>query len=405
MKSLFIKFIFCWIVSSIGFTFLGSFQSEASLACLSELHSQEKIFQSIRSPQGKASISQKVLPGDAEDSTWVFLRKGVTPRGGTSKGTEVQLDDQVPKSWARLQEGGLSQYERDRRAIYSLEGSYKTSFEFLETVLMDTDRKIRDVPYASWSTEFVKVIEDRGDFIFLQHIMVMFFVGEDGKVSGPHVIKHWGQSWQWEGKSQWFYRGDKTWSVEDVKKSQGSWIWTVFQVDDSPRYSGVGSWRHAPSASVFETLNMSRPLPRREHSVRSDYKILLGQDTLLVTPQGWFHEQRNFKQKNPFKGGELKPNFFLARELGYNSYRRIKDFDFSEGEAYWKDSQFYWTDVRAVWDEAFQQRKTITLLKSVDGRPLYSRHFENSYDEKVLNMGSEERKRLIRELIEKYLKK
>ena len=41
---------------------------------------------------------------------------------------------------------------------------------------MDTARNL-DVPYVSLATEFVRVIENREDFISLQHILVMFFSG------------------------------------------------------------------------------------------------------------------------------------------------------------------------------------------------------------------------------------
>ncbi len=48
------------------------------------------------------------------------------------------------------------------------------SFEFLETVgFTETHKPAR--PYQSWGTEFVYVVEDKGDFISLQHILVMYF--------------------------------------------------------------------------------------------------------------------------------------------------------------------------------------------------------------------------------------
>ena len=102
----------------------------------------------------------------AQANKWTFSRDANTnPRGGTSIGVPVTYDNETPKSWINLKEEGISDYERDRRAIYALEGEFEVSFEFLETILLETN-KDWDVPYASKGTEFVKVIEDRGDFYF-----------------------------------------------------------------------------------------------------------------------------------------------------------------------------------------------------------------------------------------------
>ena len=329
---------------------------------------------------------------------WTFiLGEGMAPRGGTTRGGKIERDRGVSKAWRRLQALNLSDYERDRRAIYALEGIFESRFEFIETILMDTDRKA-DRPYASWGTEFVRVIEDRGDFISLQHIMVMAFVGKDEKVHGPFVMKHWRQDWQWQGKRRLLYEGERTWSVQKVSPVQrrGGWVWTVWHVDDSPRYSGIGRWSHFPSTSVFETDTMSRPLPRREHLIRSDYDVLLGKDTILVTPTAWYHEQKNFKSKS-LEGS------FLAREIGHNSYKRIVNFDISQGEKYWDKSQHYWKNVRTVWDDIFAQKKRITLKKQTDKTSLFARHFAQSEDSAILSMDTAAMKKRIRKTIEEYI--
>lgn len=339
-----------------------------------------------------------------KNSSWTFTRGDVdSPRGGTTKGPKVEYETTVQIPWKRLKAPDITKHERDRRAIYAMTGTYQSQFEFIETILMDTVKPM-DLPYATWGTEFVKVIEDRGDFISLQHIMVMYFL-KDEEINGPHVVKHWRQDWQWEGKDQLLYHGDNTWSIEKVltSKTRGKWVWTVYQVDDSPRYSGIGAWDHFKSTSVFETGYMSRPLPRREFSVRSDYKLLMGKDALLITPEGWYHEQRNFKHKGHLKDNQFNGTF-LAREIGHNSYRRIKNFDITAGEEYWKSSQNYWKDVRDIWNQIFQNQQKFTLKGKVDGMPLYTHHFSQSEDPKVLNMSSQERKDLIKKTIGMYLK-
>ena len=337
-------------------------------------------------------------------TSWTFVRgEGLSPRGGTTRGAQVEYDKTIPKAWKRLRGAGISDYERDRRAIYAMEGVFKSRFEFLETILMDTDKK-PDRPYASWGTEFVRVIDDTGDFISLQHIMVMSFVGKDGAIHGPYVMKHWRQDWQWQGRKRLLYEGDQTWSMQKVlpRQVKGGWVWTVWHVDDSPRYSGIGRWRHFESTSIFETDSMSRPLPRRERSVRSDYKVLMGQDTLLITPTAWYHEQKNFKHRDALGRGAFQ-GLFLAREIGHNSYKRIANFDISKGEKYWNDSKDYWKSVRTVWREIFTQKERVTLKKQPDKTSLFAHHFAQSEDPNVLSMDAAGMKKLIRKTIGEHI--
>ena len=74
---------------------------------------------------------------------------------------------------------------------------------------------------------------------------------------------------------------------------------------------------------MFETGYMSRPLPRREFSVRSDYKLLMGKESLIITSKGWFHEQRNFKHRdNLEESSDVGP--FVARRLDIIAISALK---------------------------------------------------------------------------------
>ena len=328
---------------------------------------------------------------------------GKPPRGGTARGPAVEYDTTVPTAWKELRTpDDIPQHERDRRAIYAMEGVFESRFEFIETIPMDTDKKA-DPPYASRGTEWIKVIEDRGNFISLQHIMVMFLLGENDQVQGPYTVKHWRQDWQWEGRDQILFEGDNTWSMKDIpsEHSQGGWVWTIWHVDDSPRYSGVGHWNHFESTSFFETDYMSRPLPRREYTVRSDYKLMMGKDTILVTPHTWHHEQKNFKHKEGLQNGAFNGTF-VGREIGHNSYKRIANFDISSGQKYWIEHKDYWLSVKEVWKEIFTQKKRIRLKRSVNEKPLFMSIFEQAEDPKALSMTPENRKTLVKKTIAEY---
>jgi len=102
----------------------------------------------------------------------------LSPRGGTTSGPEVKQVQNPSNEWMSLQEKGISKHDRDRRAILAMAGDYRASFEFIETVPFLNDYRM-DRPYQSWATERIYVLEDKENFISLQHILVMFFL-EDG---------------------------------------------------------------------------------------------------------------------------------------------------------------------------------------------------------------------------------
>ena len=109
------------------------------------------------------------------------------PRGGTSIGVPVTPDPEPHPGWLAIREPGLSPIERDRRAILAMAGPYRVTFDFLETVGFTEDFE-RDRPYQSWGTEYIYVLEDRETFISLQHIMVMYFEGEEEQPPQPLVM-------------------------------------------------------------------------------------------------------------------------------------------------------------------------------------------------------------------------
>jgi hypothetical protein len=339
-----------------------------------------------------------------EKLSWTFTRELTSPpRGGTTTGIPVTYDQTPSRQWLDLKEKDISTFEKDRRAILALQGEYEVSFEFLETLLLQTEQNY-DTPYASRGTEFIIAIKNEKNFISLQHILVMFKIDpETGEEIGPLMVKHWRQDWSYRPKEILEFNGDNTWSSKKVKRAErsGVWKWDVYQVDDTPRYAGLGKWNHFNSVSTFQTGYMSRPLPRREFSVRDDYKVLMGTDTIVVSKDSWIHEQKNFKQKNSMTS---KENSFLAREIGHNSYKRIKNFDFSSGYEYWNKTSPYWNDVSIVWQKLLKKHQSYSLKKSVNGMKLFMYHFKNAEDEEILSMSSLERQALIKNLIESFIK-
>ena len=130
-------------------------------------------------------------------------------------------------------------FERDRAAILAMAGDYKVSFDFTETVAFAPGYELKE-PKLSGGYEIVRVVEDTGDFISLQHLLVV------GPKDRPVVVKHWRQDWQYEPERVLVFIGGNAWEWRDVPAAdrQGAWSQTVYQVDDAPRYGAVARWAY-----------------------------------------------------------------------------------------------------------------------------------------------------------------
>ena len=306
--------------------------------------------------------------------SWNFdTESDLRPRGGTTTGADVTLAPSPSESWKALQRPYQSKFEKDRAAILAMAGEYRASFDFIETLGFYEDYKPTR-PYQSWGTEYIFVVEDRGDFISLQHVLVMMMKTADGGVTEPYVVKHWRQDWTYEDSSINSYVGNRTWRSEEVPKEQrqGNWSQAVFQVDDSPRYESMGRWVHARGLSSWMSQETWRPLPRREFSVRDDYDVLIGTNRHTITLNGWSQEEDNLKvvtgeSIGRAKDGKLLPDYEVrGREVGFNRYERIIDFDFQPAKRYWEKTAYFWSKVRERW-KSVMENQTIHSLNN-EGR-------------------------------------
>src|SRR6185369_2619465 len=291
---------------------------------------------------------------------WPLGEGVLKPRGASTRGAPVTLDEAPSEAWRRVQAPGLSALERDRRAILAMTGSYRVTFDFLEVVRFDPALK-PDAPYQSWATEYVFVAEDRPDFIALQHILLLRVAGKE---SEPLVQRHWRQEWRYEAGKLLAYEGANTWAARPVGESRGAWTQTVLQVDDSPRYAARGRWEHGETNSTWLSDETWRPLPRREFSVRKDYQVLVGTNRHTITPLGWVQEENNLKMV-------LAEKRAIAREYGVARYERIRDFDFEPARRYFAATEPFWAEVRAAWGELAERAGRITLRAQPDQGSLF----------------------------------
>ena len=324
------------------------------------------------------------------------------PRGGTSKGARVVLATTPSAAWQALRADGIGAQERDRRAILAMAGEYRVSFDFLEVVQFDAAAP-KDRAYQSWATEKVYVVADRPDFVSLQHILVMNPIGDDGKATAPMVIKHWRQDWRYQPDHLDEYVAPVRWQRRALTpaESAGQWSQTAYQVDDSPRYAALGTWRHNASFSTWLGADTLRPLPRREYTFRSDYQLLLASNRHTILPTGWVQEENNLKQRVATDPGTLP---FAGREYGIARYERIEGSDFSAGDAYWERTGAMWSEVRTYWDERFARGKPVCLTGAPDQKQLFTPLFELAGDDaKLASIAPAALRSEVRRLVDVYL--
>ena len=335
---------------------------------------------------------------------WQYLDgDAMAPRGGTTKGSPVELVTAPGEAWAALQAPKLSKQERDRRAILAMAGPYRTSFDFIETVGF-TEGYAPSRPYQSWGTEFVYVVANRKDFISLQHILVMRMQDADGGEAEPLVIKHWRQDWAYEEPELHTFRGNRIWARETLETAEvsGRWAQSVYQVDDSPRYMAVGKWRHYANHSSWESDETWRPLPRREFSVRDDYDVLVGTNRHTITPTGWVQEEDNLKVVLDDDG---EPAQVLARENGLARYQRIDNYDWGAGDDYWQRTGPFWEVVRDEWRQLFNNNSRLGVSKEAGDVAMFIAMFQLADSSTEGDFDREVTERLVEKTLAPYVTK
>ena len=265
--------------------------------------------------------------------------------------------------------------KQDADAIKKMCGCYDVTYNFAETFNYS-----KDLLYKPSENKFTKGLEwagliiDEDDKISLQHILQV------GNPAEPMVVKHWRQDWLFENRTFYMFNTENRWTYKKKKKVEvkGQWTQKVYQVDDSPRYEGSGSWVHVDGKSYWENTTPA-PLPRREYTKRSDYNLTMRSNRQEITDYGWVHDQDN--KKIIREAG--KEDFVIAEEKGYNAYVKVDDSLCEVASKWWKDYNDKWAIVRSKWDEVYERNKNLRLEDKVNNKLLYEYLFDDSIKEEI----------------------
>lgn len=274
--------------------------------------------------------------------------------------------------------------------IEKLCGCFEVEFKYAETFSPDTAYKYHNREEISAGLELAIPIEISERKISIQHLLI---------VSDDYIVKHWREDWIFEPAYIWKYKGDKTWVKESVDPQtvKGKWLQSVWEVSDAPRYQGLSEWITTDD-KIFWQNTTDAPLPRREYTTRNDYNILRRTNRILLTKEGWTHEQDN--QKIIRKNGSDK---LLVEEKGYNTYKRTKEQDCEAARKWWQKNQEYWSRIRNLWDEYIQLHTVITVQDKIDGKALHEQLFKIGRDYAENKITAEKTEALIRLNLDKYL--
>ena len=256
--------------------------------------------------------------------------------------------------------------EQDQKAIKSMCGCYEVKFNFAETFQFTKDSLyIPSKTKYDYGLEWVELVEDQNNKIVMQHILIT------GKTEND-IVKHWRQDWEFENTKFYDFKKDLIWNFETKPKNQvkGQWTQRVYQVDDSPRYEGSATWLHVDGRH-FWTNTTDAPLPRREHTVRSDYNVLKRTNTHEIIKEGWIHDQNNEKIVRTDNGEDV----LLAKEKGFDTYIKVDDSKCLIAQIYWKKNASFWKKVRDKWETVFVKDKDLVMQKAENKQPLFMKLF------------------------------
>lgn len=279
--------------------------------------------------------------------------------------------------------------EMERRLIKSMAGNYKVSFKFAETFSPIPDYKYGERHFSN-AKEVAFILEETEDKIVLQHILYV----------GKHQIKHWRQDWIYGNRDILALQKDHEWkkiwlNPEEVK---GTWTQKVYQVDDCPRYQGIGTWVHLHGRHYWEST-ADAALPRREISTagRTDYNVLRRNSRIEIFENGgWMLEQDNEKIMRKENGEEE----LICLEKGLEEFTP-KNYNADKVMQWWKEQAEFWAEVRNIWNAYIDTHEEVKIKAD---EKLYMSQFELAEKFSGAQFNAEKARVAIHDLLNEHVK-
>ena len=260
--------------------------------------------------------------------------------------------------------GYAQEKQKDIESIKKMCGCYEVEFNFQEIFQASTDSTYKPSPVKKdHGLEWIELIEEAPNKLVLQHLLI---------ANEKMIIKHWRQDWLYENTNLYEFYKDNTWKFNQLKAKdvKGQWTQKVYQVDDSPRYEGTGTWIHKDGKNYWMNIT-DTPLPRREETIRKDYNVLERRNIHESTKYGWLHEQDNRKIIRDDKGNDTE----IAKEKGLDIYVKVDDSKCKSAQDWWSENNKLWSNVRAKWQTIFDRNQTISLEEKIEHKQLYRHLF------------------------------
>lgn len=258
----------------------------------------------------------------------------------------------------------MAQANNGKKNIEKLCGCFSVNFRYAETFSPNPDYKYHDREEMN-ATELALPIESTDNKVVIQHLLV---------ISDSMVIKHWREEWEYQSPLLYAFAGNKVWNKKELTSAdvKGKWTQTVWEVNDEPRYQGMGTWVNNDGKLYWENTT-DAPLPRREYTTRSDYNIMRRHNRIILTEKGYTHEQDNEKINRTDAGDKE-----IAQEKGFNTYYKMDESECAVAKEWWKKNEAFWSIVRSSWNKHLAGAKTITVKPTAEDKPL-SDHFTALY--------------------------
>lgn len=281
--------------------------------------------------------------------------------------------------------------QNGKEFVDKLCGCFEVTFQYAETFSHQPGYKFHEREFVDGGVELSLPIEVSDNKVVIQHLLV---------INDTIIVKHWREEWTYENPEIWEYKGDRLWTKKMLSKDavKGKWTQTVWEVSDEPRYQGLSQFVLLDNKIIWQNTT-DAPLPRREYTAREDYNVLRRTNRLVISDNGYVHEQDNLKilrQNNSDK--------ILVEERGLNTYKKIAAEKCNPALKYWTASmQKYWSIVRKVWNEYFTTNDKIQLKFTVDEKLLHEYILKLSYEYNRNQWSDTETENKIKNEINKFL--